>query len=61
MRSRVKRRGFPGPFLPGEDACRGDTVEVQLAQRAAEEGVPADLALADVEVLVDTGGGAGVG
>ena len=43
-----------GPVLPGEDAHGRDAVESQLLE-GAEEGVPVDLALADVEVLVDTG------
>jgi hypothetical protein len=51
-------RRLMGAFFPGEDAGGGDAVEVQLAQGAEERG-PVDLALADVEVLVDAGGGAG--
>src|SRR5690349_10607741 len=43
-----------GPLLPGEDADRGNAVEADLGQ-GLEEQVPVDLALADVEVLVDAG------
>lgn len=45
-------------LLPAEDTSRGHAVEVQLGQ-GAEECVPAEFALADVEVLVDAGRGAG--
>src|SRR5215469_14272397 len=54
----VAHRGFARPFLPGEDAHGGDAVEVYLGQ-GAEEGIPVHLPLADVQVLVDTGGRAG--
>src|SRR6187399_164485 len=54
--------GVMRPFLPGEHADRHDRVvpaaEAELAERA-EELVPVDLALADVQVLVDPGGGSG--
>jgi hypothetical protein len=40
-------RGLDGPLLPREDAHRGDAVELELPQ-GSEEGVPVDLALADV-------------
>src|SRR5262249_59234029 len=46
---------FLGPLLPGEDAHGHDAVELQLPERA-EELVPVDLALPDVEMLVDPGG-----
>src|SRR5689334_25179618 len=49
--------GLAGAFFPGEDAHGGDAVELHLGQ-GAEEDVPVDLALADVQVLVDPGGGA---
>src|SRR5262244_846132 len=54
----VVDRGLAGPFLPGEDAHGGDAVELHLGE-GAEEDVPVDLALADVQVLVDPGGRAG--
>jgi 2-polyprenyl-6-methoxyphenol hydroxylase-like FAD-dependent oxidoreductase len=40
-------RGLDGPLLPREDAHRGDAVELEPPQ-GSEEGVPVDLALADV-------------
>ena len=45
-------------FLPGEDADGCDAVEPDPGQRA-EELVPADLALADVEVLMRVQGKTG--
>src|SRR4051812_17074528 len=50
--------GLAGPFLPREDARGHRAVESETAQRAEEVG-PVDLALTDVEVLVDRGGGPG--
>src|SRR6478735_9227633 len=47
-------RGFLRLLFPGEDASGHDTVEAHLVQRA-EEHVPVDLALADIEVLVHGG------
>jgi hypothetical protein len=54
----VADRGLAGSFLPGEDAHGGDAVEVHLGQ-GAEEDVPVDLPLPDVQVLVDPGRRAG--
>ena len=56
--SRLWTDDSAGPLLPGEDADRDDTVEGDLRQ-GAEELVPVDFALPDVEMLVDPGGRAG--
>jgi hypothetical protein len=50
--------GLLGPLLPREDAGRQRAVEAVRVQ-FAEEFAEVDLALADVEVLVDPGRGAG--
>ena len=44
-------------LLPGEHAAGQDAVEADPSERA-EAGLPVHLALTDVEVLVDAGGGA---
>ena len=44
-----------GALFPGEDAYGHDAVELHPPE-CAEELVPVDLALPDVEMLVDPGG-----
>ena len=53
-------RALLGALLPGEDAGGHDAVEADFGERA-EEVVPRDLALADVEVLVHPRGRARAG
>ncbi len=49
---------FVGLVLPGEDARGHDPVEPDFGQ-CSEEIVPGNLALPDVQVLMDAGGRAG--
>ena len=52
MARRIDAGGIVRALLPGEDAGGEDAVEADLAQ-AAEERLEVDLALADVEMLMD--------